>query len=94
MFEASLLEPAGRGRRGWATIASFTAQAVVVGLLVLVPLLYTQALPHLQALGTLSHHRSAGRLRLARRNTASSSAFPPPSSATESSVNPAPFQAV
>src|SRR6266700_3164812 len=53
MFEDSLLESGGRGsklhRRGpWATVFSFTLQSVLVGLLVLVPLVYTDTLPRQQ----------------------------------------------
>jgi protein TonB len=50
MFEDSLLESGGRDsklhRRGpWATVISFVIQIAMVGVLVLVPLLYTQTLP-------------------------------------------------
>ena len=50
MFEDSLLESGGRDsklhRRGpWATVISFLIQAAMIGVLVLIPLLYTQTLP-------------------------------------------------
>ena len=50
MFEDSLLESGGRDsklhRRGpWATVLSFVIQAAMIGVLVLIPLLYTQTLP-------------------------------------------------
>src|SRR6266568_4459235 len=58
MFEDSLLESGGRGsklhRRGpWATVFSFTLQSVLVGLLVLVPLVYTDTLPRQQLVSYL-----------------------------------------
>jgi len=37
-----------RSRRSWTTLVSFTIQAGAVGLLLLIPLLYTQVLPQLQ----------------------------------------------
>jgi hypothetical protein len=46
MFESALLETsAQRKHQEYATVASFTIQIAVAGVLVLVPLLYTQALP-------------------------------------------------
>ena len=50
MFEDSLLESGGRNsklhRRGpWATVISFVVQAALIGVLVLIPLLYTESLP-------------------------------------------------
>ena len=58
MFEDSLLESGGRNsklhRRGpWATVFSFVIQAALVGVLVLIPLLYTEALPKQQLMGYL-----------------------------------------
>jgi protein TonB len=49
MFADSLLDSrwADRSRRGWTTLASFTAQAVATGVLFL-PLFYTQVLPQFQ----------------------------------------------
>jgi periplasmic protein TonB len=58
MFEDSLLESGGRNsrlhRRGpWATLASFLLQFALVGVLVLIPLIYTEALPRQQLMGYL-----------------------------------------
>jgi protein TonB len=50
MFADSFLEApswANRSHRGWTTFVSFAAQALAVGALFLVPLLYTQGLPQL-----------------------------------------------
>ena len=50
MFEDSLLESGGRLRtkRGMTTTVSFVLQILLVGVLVLIPLLYTEALPKQQ----------------------------------------------
>jgi protein TonB len=58
MFEDSLLESGGRNsklhRRGpWATLLSFVIQIALVGVLVLIPLIYTEALPKQQLMGYL-----------------------------------------
>jgi periplasmic protein TonB len=55
MFADSLLDSpwADRSRRGWTTLVSFTMQAVAVGGLFLLPLLYTQGLPQLQLMAAL-----------------------------------------
>jgi protein TonB len=58
MFEDSLLESGGRNsklhRRGpWATLLSFLIQIALVGVLVLIPLIYTEALPKQQLMGYL-----------------------------------------
>ena len=47
MFAGSLLETswAERGRRSWTTLTSFGLQAVIVGLLMLIPMLTTVGLP-------------------------------------------------
>lgn len=47
MFEDSLVESTGRIRTktGWTTMASFGIQATIIGILVLIPLIYTEALP-------------------------------------------------
>jgi len=39
-----------RSRRGWTTLGSFALQALVVGCLLTLPLLYTQGLPRLTLL--------------------------------------------
>src|ERR1700741_1047976 len=50
MFEDSLIESGGRlkTRRGATTTISFLLQAVLVGVLVLLPLIFTEALPKQQ----------------------------------------------
>ena len=58
MFEDSLLESGGRDsklhRRGpWATVISFGIQVALIGVLVLIPLLYTDTLPKQQLMGYL-----------------------------------------
>src|SRR5437870_12994738 len=52
MFEDSLIESGGRLRtkRGMTTAVSFVLQVALVGILVLVPLLFTEALPKQQLL--------------------------------------------
>jgi periplasmic protein TonB len=55
MFADSLLDTpwTDRSRRGWTTLVSFAAQALGVGGLLLLPLLYTQGLPQLQLMSSL-----------------------------------------
>ena len=55
MFADSLLDSpwADRSRRGWTTLASFALQAAAAGVLLLLPLLYTQGLPPLQLMSAL-----------------------------------------
>ncbi len=50
MFEDSLLESGKRGktRRGWTTLLSFILQCFLIGIMILVPLIYTEALPKQQ----------------------------------------------
>jgi periplasmic protein TonB len=51
MFEDSLLESGNRfkkGKQGWATLLSFTLQILFLCVLVLIPLIYTEALPKQQ----------------------------------------------
>ena len=50
MFEDSLIESGGRLRtkRGATTLFSFVLQVMLIGLLILIPLLYTEALPKQQ----------------------------------------------
>ena len=50
MFEDSLIESGGRlkTKRGATTLVSFILQVGLVGLLVLVPLIFTEALPKQQ----------------------------------------------
>lgn len=55
MFADSLIDSpwADRSRRGWTTLVSFALQAVGVGGLLLLPLLYPQGLPKLQLIDAL-----------------------------------------
>jgi len=47
MFEDSLIESGGRlkTKRGWTSIVSFTIQIGIIGVMVLIPLIFTEALP-------------------------------------------------
>lgn len=56
MFADSLLDSPWetRSRRGLTTLVSFVAQILAIGTLLLLPLIYTQALPALQQLATVS----------------------------------------
>ena len=47
MFEDSLIESGGRlkTKRGLTTVLSFVLQMALVGILVLIPLLFTEACP-------------------------------------------------
>ncbi len=49
MFLESLLEAStqAKNRRGWATLISFLIETAAIGVLILVPMLYTDALPRL-----------------------------------------------
>src|SRR6266404_4451205 len=55
MFEDSLIESGGKLRtaRGKTAFFSFGLQAVIVGVMVLIPLLFTEALPHAQLMMAL-----------------------------------------
>ncbi len=50
MFEDSLVESGGRlkGKRGTTTLVSFVLQILLIGILVLLPLIFTEALPRQQ----------------------------------------------
>src|SRR3954466_3064520 len=52
LVEDSLLEASGveRGRRMWAAVLSFVSQCFVLGLILIVPLMFTDALPKQQLL--------------------------------------------
>jgi len=54
MFAASLLESswAERERRSWTTLSAFGLQAVIIGLLLLIPLLTTVGLPSARSVST------------------------------------------
>jgi protein TonB len=50
MFEDSLIESGGKlkTKRGWTSLISFIIQAMIVGVMVLIPLIFTEALPKAQ----------------------------------------------
>jgi protein TonB len=50
MFEDSLIESGGRlkTKRGWTSIVSFGIQMMIIGVMVLIPLIFTEALPKTQ----------------------------------------------
>src|SRR3990172_11950634 len=50
MFEDSLLEYGGRSKtkKGWTVAFSFAFQTIIIGVMVLIPLIYTEALPRAQ----------------------------------------------
>lgn len=50
MFEDSLIESGGRlkTKRGWTSLISFILQVMIVGVMVLIPLIFTEALPKQQ----------------------------------------------
>jgi protein TonB len=50
MFEDSLMESAGKlkTKRGWTTALSFVVQILLIGVMILIPLIYTEALPKQQ----------------------------------------------
>jgi protein TonB len=55
MFEDSLIESGGRlkTKRGWTSIVSFLIQFMIIGVMVLIPLIFTEALPKTITLGFL-----------------------------------------
>lgn len=53
MFEQSFLEGTGKTNKPWTVGASFALQVVLVGLMILVPLIYTDTLPKTQLMGFL-----------------------------------------
>lgn len=50
MFEDSLIESGGKlkTKRGWTSMLSFGIQIVIIGIMVLIPLIFTEALPKTQ----------------------------------------------
>jgi periplasmic protein TonB len=50
MFEDSLIESGGKlkTKRGWTSLLSFGLQAAIIGVMILVPLIFTEALPRTQ----------------------------------------------
>ena len=73
MFADSFYESpwANRSRRGWATLASFAAQALAVAVLLAIPLFYTGALPQLQKLEVvnLPHFEAPAAMPVIRQST-------------------------
>jgi protein TonB len=55
MFEDSLVESAGRikTKRGWTTLFSFLLEGLAIGFMILLPLIYTEALPKQQLMSFL-----------------------------------------
>ena len=55
MFEDSLIESGGRlkTKRGWTSIVSFAIQIMIIGVMVLIPLIFTEALPKGQMMSFL-----------------------------------------
>lgn len=55
MFEDSLVESAGRikTKRGWTTLLSFLMEGLAIGVMILIPLIYTEALPKQQLMSFL-----------------------------------------
>ena len=55
MFEDSLIESGGKLKtaRGRTTTFSFILEAVIIGIMVLIPLIFTEALPHAQLMMSL-----------------------------------------
>lgn len=55
MFEDSLIESGGRlkTKRGWTSLLSFAIQVMIVGVMVLIPLIFTEALPKQQLMTML-----------------------------------------
>ncbi len=50
MFEDSLIESGGKlkTKRGWTSLVSFALQVMIIGVMVLIPLIFTEALPKQQ----------------------------------------------
>src|SRR5262252_8259769 len=55
MFEDSLIESGGKlkTKRGWTSIVSFLLQFMIIGVMVLIPLIFTEALQKTVTLGFL-----------------------------------------
>src|ERR1041385_3649093 len=55
MFEDSLIESGGKlkTKRGWTSIVSFAIQIGIIGVMVLIPLIFTEALPKQQLMTSL-----------------------------------------
>lgn len=50
MFADALLDSHHQSRRGWATVTSFGIQAIALACLLIIPLFYTQVLPHIRVM--------------------------------------------
>ena len=50
MFEDSLIESGGKlkTKRGWTSLVSFSIQVAIIGVMILIPLIFTEALPRTQ----------------------------------------------
>ena len=66
MFEDSLIESGGKlkTKRGWTSILSFLLQFRIIGVMVLIPLIFTEALPKTATYDSWWHHHLRHRLRL------------------------------
>jgi periplasmic protein TonB len=55
MFEDSLIESGGKlkTKRGWTSLVSFTLQVGIIGVMILIPLIFTEALPRTQLMTLL-----------------------------------------
>jgi periplasmic protein TonB len=55
MFEDSLIESGGKlkTKRGWTSMLSFLIQFMIIGVMILIPLIFTEALPKTVTLGLL-----------------------------------------
>ena len=84
MFEDSLIESGGKlkTKRGWTSIVSFAIQMGIIGVMVLIPLIFTEALPKGQddcfsggppAAATASSASRCGRCRSFNRSRPTSS---------------------
>ncbi len=45
MFEQTFVEGVGRTNRGWTVIVSFAGQVLLIGIAVIIPMIYFDALP-------------------------------------------------
>jgi protein TonB len=64
MFEQSIVEFAGRTTRPWTVAVSFLGQIVLIGCCILVPLVYTEALPRIHSIPLLPPPMGAQTKRL------------------------------
>jgi len=45
MFEQTFVESTGKTRKAWTVVVSFIGQCILIGILILIPLIYTDTLP-------------------------------------------------